>query len=31
MKPEIAKSMVFQGPSRNPKEWAAAYDKVLAD
>src|SRR5262245_18427352 len=31
MKPDIAKSMVFQGPSRNPKEWAAAYDKVLAD
>lgn len=30
-KPELAKNMVFQGPSRNPKEWAAAYDAVLAD
>ena len=30
-KPDIATSMVFQGPSRNPKEWAAAYDEVLAD
>jgi spermidine/putrescine transport system substrate-binding protein len=30
-KPEIATSMVFQGPSRYPKEWAAAYDAVLAD
>ena len=31
MKPEIATNMVFQGPSNNPKEWAAAYDEVLAD
>ena len=30
-KPDIATSMVFQGPSRNPKEWAAAYDEVLAN
>ena len=30
-KPEIATSMVFQGPSKHPKEWAAAYDAVLAD
>jgi spermidine/putrescine transport system substrate-binding protein len=30
-KPEIATSMVFQGPSKNPQEWAAAYDEVLAD
>jgi hypothetical protein len=30
-KPEIATSMVFQGPSQHPKEWAAAYDAVLAD
>jgi len=29
--PEIATNMVFQGPSRHPKEWAAAYDEVLAD
>ena len=30
-KPEIATTMVFQGRSRHPKEWAAAYDQVLAD
>jgi spermidine/putrescine transport system substrate-binding protein len=30
-KPEIATNMVFQGPSRHPKEWAAAYDEVLAN
>jgi spermidine/putrescine transport system substrate-binding protein len=29
--PEIATNMVFQGPSRHPKEWAAAYDEVLAN
>jgi spermidine/putrescine transport system substrate-binding protein len=30
-KPDIATSMVFQGPSQHPQEWAAAYDQVLAD
>ena len=30
-KPELANSMVFQGPSKNPQEWAEAYDAVLAD
>ena len=30
-KPELATNMVFQGPSKNPQEWAAAYDAVLAD
>jgi spermidine/putrescine transport system substrate-binding protein len=29
--PELATNMVFQGPSRHPKEWAAAYDEVLAN
>src|SRR5262245_15592340 len=31
MKPELATNMLFQAPSNNPQEWAAAYDKVLAD
>jgi spermidine/putrescine-binding protein len=31
MKPELAKNMVFQAPSNHPQEWAAAYDKVLAN
>jgi len=31
MKPELATNMVFQAPSNYPKEWAAAYDAVLAD
>ena len=31
MKPELATNMVFQAPSNYPKEWAAAYDKVLAN
>jgi hypothetical protein len=26
-----ARLNVFQGPSEHPKEWAAAYDAVLAD
>ena len=30
-KPELATNMVFQAPSNYPKEWAAAYDAVLAD
>ena len=30
-RPELATKMVFQGPSKNPQEWAAAYDAVLAD
>lgn len=30
-KPELANNMVFQGPSKNPQEWAEAYDAVLAD
>lgn len=30
-KPELATNMVFQGPSRHPEEWTAAYDAVLAD
>jgi hypothetical protein len=30
-KPELATTMVFQGPSDHPQEWAAAYDAVLAD
>lgn len=28
--PELATTLVFQGPPDNPAEWAAAYDKVLA-
>jgi spermidine/putrescine transport system substrate-binding protein len=31
MKPELATNMLFQAPSNNPPEWAAAYDAVLAD
>ncbi len=31
MKPELATNMVFQAPSNYPKEWAAAYDEVLAN
>lgn len=31
MKPELATNMVFQAPSNYPQEWAAAYDKVLAN
>jgi hypothetical protein len=30
-KPELATTMVFQGPSDHPQEWAAAYDEVLAN
>lgn len=29
-KPELAKTLVFQGPPDNPAEWTAAYDNVLA-
>jgi spermidine/putrescine transport system substrate-binding protein len=29
-RPQISEQLVFQGPPDNPKEWTAAYDKVLA-
>jgi len=31
MKAELSTNMVFQAPSNYPKEWAAAYDEVLAN